>query len=164
MHWYIFTEELQMSINSRETNHGITMIELLVAVTIAAIVTALAFTLYTATTGTFFRQNRYADTMTNAVRTKKQIDAAFGNIAVIIRKNDHELQVRPINSDTSYTFGVCGAALMRNSDTIAAPFESFTFSYVENRSSHDDHTIVVLWEGVLNPKKTWIGGSFVVAE
>ncbi|MBN1575037.1 MAG: prepilin-type N-terminal cleavage/methylation domain-containing protein [Chitinispirillaceae bacterium] len=138
---------------------GVTLLELLIAITIAGIVVTLGFAVYGNIVTLFSRQSRAADDLRSTILMKKRIDQSCSRISVLHRCTDREVSGINSSTDSVVILRCAGNTLFDGHDTIAAGLEKFAFSLVEDKKDARNRNAVLLWEGVLVKTGDWIGGA-----
>jgi hypothetical protein len=144
------------------SSKGVTMLELLIAFTIAGIVTSLGFTLYTAITKSLRHQSGTAEALCSTILSKKQIEQACNRISVLSKWSEREITGIDKMTDSTITLCYTGNAFYCRNSKIAIGFDTFVFSLLENRKDPSDRNAVLLWEGCMSKNGNWIGGAVVV--
>lgn len=142
--------------------HGVTLLELIVAITIAGIVTTLGFTLFGYVTKNFSQQTRSVERLRSTMLAKKRIDRAIGRISTLVRSTEREVCGIDGTLDSLITCRYSGTALLAGDDTIATGLGAFRFSVVEERHGAGSSEAVLLWNAELAASGDWIGGAAIV--
>jgi prepilin-type N-terminal cleavage/methylation domain-containing protein len=144
-----------------ENSYGLTIIELLVAISIAGIVMTLAFAAYGNLLRGFSLQSKTANKVRSSILARKRIDRACNGLSVIHQCSEREIAGINAANNQTVTLRYAGTALLEGDDTICTNLENFAFTLEENGKDKSDRKAVLFWEGVVK-KGGWIGGATVV--
>lgn len=145
---------VQLQNSSKKFNSGITLLELIVAITIASFLAMLIFGVFTDITKGFHTLSNRSAAVGTMISTKKRIDASLKDVEKILSINDSSITY--INSlDSIYTIEFSCGKLIKNRSIICGNVENgrFTLSHKENSTGD-----ILLWECLVD-KKGWIGGA-----
>jgi type II secretory pathway pseudopilin PulG len=134
---------------------GMTILELVVAMSIAGIVVGLVMSSYLNITKGFFIQiNKSAQVMQLSVY-KKQIDRLVGTIGEVVSVRDASIDYKTSESDTVHTIHFEKNVLKRDTVTVARNVDGFLWSLVQPNLKSG--RAVLCWEARVG--NGWIGGA-----
>ena len=142
--------------------HGMTVVELLVAIAIAGIISTLCFVVYGNTVRMFSRQRHAAVDLQSTIIVKKRIERACGKFKSVRHCTEWEISGSIYDNDSSLTLRFRDGVLFDNNKTVASGIKTFSFSLVENTGDPTDRTTVLLWEGIVAGSDHWVGGAVPV--
>jgi prepilin-type N-terminal cleavage/methylation domain-containing protein len=139
--------------------NGFTIVELLVAITIASIVTTLGFTVYGQVTKRFSRMSASAQNLSEVLLTKKRIDNFCSTLMVILNCSENAMTAKVPCTKNLITARKSGNALVTQTDTIADNITSISFKLVKG-NQRENKNAVLCWEATVNNE--WTCGAVAV--
>ncbi len=140
---------------SKILSSGYTLLELIIAISIAGIVMTLALAMFTDMGKWFRSQNKQAEKVQEMIVTKKRIDQALKEISVIQNYTEKYLEYNKEGSDSLITLWVNEGVLYSGSEQICSNIKEFAFNY----QIRD----LLFWETELK-LGGWVGGVVVLNE
>ena len=137
-------------------NHGYTIIELVIAILVASIVSTLVFGAYFTIYKEFKIHTGRADKVMETVVAKKRIDALFKDIKTITGAYKTTLEYSNYADKESHTLSFRSNALYGDNDVKVKGIKSFDYSISEKKSKTGKN--LLLWETTLL-NGYWIGGA-----
>lgn len=151
---------LMLRKNNQDT--GVTLIELLVAMTIASIVCGILFFSYQTLARNMHTQSKRVDSLQKAFVIKKKIDHMLGDIRGVSAVTEQEIDyIKPILPDSSIADSMGRIVFKQNAlycdgrkviDTLGA----LTFKFTKNVMDKKQYALV--WDGT-TVQGIWIGGG-----
>jgi prepilin-type N-terminal cleavage/methylation domain-containing protein len=149
-------EGIPVQINERLGISGMTMIELIVAIAVASIVTLISFAVYTGVARTFHTKQKDADALSELILNRKKIAAVCELFATLDRCYEREATLINDN-DSAITFRFTGNALTLNNEVFIDSVKEFAFS-VKALKNQRDKTQLLFWSGFYGENRLWFGG------
>jgi prepilin-type N-terminal cleavage/methylation domain-containing protein len=148
--------------NRLPDRQGVTLLELVVAISIAGIVLVSVFFSYGNLAGLFSRQSRTADDLRTTIIIQKRVERLLYPLAVINRCSKHEVEGFEAATGNPVLIRLSGHCLLKGADTAVSGLGTFEFDLKEPTGSRDPrHTAVLLWEGA-TIAGGWVGGAATV--
>lgn len=135
---------------------GFSLLELIIAISVAGIVTTLALTAFTDIFKGFKLQNSRAERVREMIITKKKIEQIFTNISSTVSWTDYSVRYKTEGSDSVITVQYKNGSLFKDNTIICDNLKSFKFDKREHGSSRNE---LFFWESVLL-NNGWLGGVF----
>lgn len=131
-----------------------TFLELIVAISIAAIVVVLVFTFMRSTLRGIRMQDNRVEIVEDMIIAKKRMESVVDRIEYVVNVNKEGVEFKEIDSDTIHRLIFKNEALIVDNDTICKKIKNVDFQYDEQNVKKK----VLYWEGEIG-KRYWIGGA-----
>ena len=141
--------------NKIRSSPGATLLEMVVAVAMSAMVIRMIFATYADFTRGFFHQINKAAQVQRMLLVKKQIDRVFDDINVVVSQRQKGLEFLPLHSETLRTFRCDSTTASLDSIIVAKGLSGFACSLL--REPGDTVHAVLSWEARI--ENGWIGGA-----
>jgi prepilin-type N-terminal cleavage/methylation domain-containing protein len=136
---------------------GITLLELLVAITIASIVLSLAFFSFTRLNKDFFQLSNHSVKVQDMVVAKAQVDAVMKKIKNIKTFSENRVEYMCCNNDSVHVLEIKLGKLFNDAVIVNGKINNVKFSMTGDSLKKQ----ALLWEGTVE-KNGWIGGAVEV--
>jgi prepilin-type N-terminal cleavage/methylation domain-containing protein len=138
----------------RGRDTGFTFLELLVAISVAAIVVTLAFRFMQDTTLGIRMQGKRVDGAEKMMTTKKIIESVTNRMQAVISTNSNEVDFKMFGSDTVHEMVFKGDSLVVDNRSLCKGIQKINFELDDTKKGKS----VLYWEGEMN-SGNWIGGA-----
>jgi prepilin-type N-terminal cleavage/methylation domain-containing protein len=142
-------------------NAGFTLLELILAISLAAITTSFIFSSYIDVVRGFKLQVSRAERVREMVQTKNKICKAFLNIGSLVLVAPNKIVVLEVGDTTTHSIEYFNSDLYYDAKLIQNKLYSFVFQPSDKKNN--DGLRIIEWEGVLN-KGGWVGGVFIAKD
>lgn len=133
---------------------GITLLELLVAITIASVVISLAFFSFTRLNKDFFQLSNRSIKVQDMVVAKAQVDAVMKKIKIVRTISEKKIEYVCCNNDSIHVLEVRQGKLYDDAVIVNGKVQNLKFSVTGDSLKRQ----ALLWEGTVE-KNGWIGGA-----
>jgi type II secretory pathway pseudopilin PulG len=134
---------------------GVTIIELTVAITIAALVAAYVLGSYTNVMRMFKKQTTKSANIRTLILTKRSIEKTLGNVEEIVSISGGALKFKTSVDDSIHTIFQRNATLYMDNSSIGPKLGRINFLVF---SGEDSTRKVLLWDAVCGNAQ-WVGGA-----
>jgi prepilin-type N-terminal cleavage/methylation domain-containing protein len=138
----------------QQRNSGVTIIELLVAMSVSAIVITLSFTVFSDLLKGFMFQKSRAQTSGDMIVAKKQIDGCLAGIISIKEYSDKAIACMKADVDTFVAIRFVKDSLCIENKAVCRKLKDFTFTLIKK----DAGPWTLLWNAHLK-HGDWFGGA-----
>lgn len=136
---------------------GHTMIELLLAIVVTAMVSTVVFAAYLGIQKQFKKNQDNAEVVFQMINAKNKLKSIFGEIYEVEEIYSNKVYYRTIDSKTQNVISYSGNVISQNRKTIISDINSLELEI----TSEKDNSAVLLYSAHSN-KNGWIGGSVKV--
>jgi Tfp pilus assembly protein PilW len=139
-------------------SHGVTIIELITAMTVTSFLAASIFIAYTNLYQIFQRQTRQAERIREAVVVKAKMDYAFKRVGFIEEVHPSEIRFQRETEDSIHTISWRDSCVLLDQTILARRIASLTFAISAEGTGNGRHAL--LWDAVIAGGR-WIGGAHI---
>lgn len=140
-----------------EGKFGHTMIELLLAIVVTAMVSTVVFTAYLGIQKQFKKNQDNANVVFQMINTKNKLNSIFDEIYEVEEIYSNKVYYRTVESKIQNVISYSGNVILQNGKTIISDINSFELEI----TSEKDNSAVLLYSAY-SIKNGWIGGSVKV--
>lgn len=145
-----------MSQNLRNVS-GTTLLELLVAITVAGAATILVFSFYKNVAKEYWLHTHKSEEVKELIVTRLAIERHFSNVAKVVSCRKDGFDYVSAESDSAGTVRFVSNALIDNNDTIVKNITSFSCQTAMPGGKQQGNG-VLLWEAVID-NGIWVAGA-----
>jgi hypothetical protein len=140
---------------------GVTLLELLIAISVTMIVITLAFGVFTDIFKGFWFQKNHAKQVREMVVAKQWIESGLKNITRIDQSTDKSISFYRSNSDSLMTMQFSGDSVCLGKQKLCRGFSEFSFELIRKNDSPNRR--MLFWHGILK-QDGWIGGAIEIEQ
>lgn len=149
------------SIINKPHNAGYTLIELIVAISLATIAAAFIFSSYIDIVHGFKIHVKRAESVREMISAKIKIAKAVQNVGSLVLIAPDKLMFVEQGDSTTHTMEYHNEELYRDGRSVQNKLESFVFRPSEAKTTEGHR--VVAWEGTLG-SGGWVGGAIIARD
>jgi len=138
----------------QQRNSGVTLLELLVAVTVSAVVITLSYTVFSDVLRGFMLQKSRDQTAGDMIVAKKQIDGCLADIISVKECSDKAIACMKADVDTFVAIRFVKDSLCLGNKAVCRKLKDFTFTLIKK----DVGPWALLWNAHLKDGN-WFGGA-----
>ena len=146
---------------SRKNNSGTTLLELLVAIAVAAVVVLIVFAFYSNVVKGYWLHTRRSEGVKEMVMARLAIKRHFSNVGKLVSCRKEGFDYVKAETDSVQTVRFAQNALLDNNDTIIKNISSFSCQTLMPDVKQLGKG-VLLWEAVVG-KGNWVAGATAVS-
>jgi type II secretory pathway component PulJ len=141
-------------------SRGVTIIELVTAMTVTSFLAVSIFIAYTNLYHIFLRQTQQAERIREAIVVKTKMDALLRDIVFIEEAQSREIRYQRELEDSSHTLAFRDNSIFSDNILLAPRIGSLTLSL--SAESDESGRRALRWDAVITGGR-WIGGACIVA-
>ena len=142
-------------------NRGVTLIELIVAITVSAFVVSGALLMFVNVSKGFWKHKENAEKVREMIVAKKKIDAAISGLGKIETYTTTGFSAWSAHADSLIEFTFARETLFASKKPVAFDMKTFKIEMIQNNTTEQTGLALLQWESEMT-KGGWIGGSRAV--
>jgi prepilin-type N-terminal cleavage/methylation domain-containing protein len=150
-----------MPMRHKSNDYGVTLIELLIAITVSAFVVSGALLLYVNVSKGFWKHKENAEKVREMIVAKIKIDAAIANLGKIETYTTTGFSAWSAHADSLIEFTFTSDTLFASKKPVAFGMKTFMVEMIQNNTTEQTGVALLQWEAEMT-KGGWIGGSRAV--